>query len=128
MSWLRCLWLPTLLATLASSVGATWSIVIVDRRTGEVGVATATCLTGPNIRRTVPVIVVGKGAAAADTHHLDFGAGCVVIFSLQCRFTITDISHLPSCSTDFRVCCISTTPWHICDTQAIRRIYTTSLR
>jgi len=53
------------LAALASAAEATWSIVVVDTATGEVCVATATCLAGLNIANYVPVIVVGEGAAAA---------------------------------------------------------------
>ncbi len=52
------------LGLLASSLGATWSIVVVNRRTGEVCVASATCLPRTDLTVAVPVIVVGKGAAA----------------------------------------------------------------
>jgi uncharacterized Ntn-hydrolase superfamily protein len=52
---------------LATSAGATWSIVVIDRATNEVCVATATCLAGLNIQKYVPVIVVGRGAAAAQS-------------------------------------------------------------
>ncbi|MEX1024771.1 MAG: DUF1028 domain-containing protein [Planctomycetota bacterium] len=55
----------SLFFALVLPAGATWSIVIVDHRTGEVGVGTATCLAQFGIRRAVPVIVVGKGVAAA---------------------------------------------------------------
>ncbi len=53
-----------LVALLVSEAGATWSFVIADRRTKEVGVGTVTCLTSFDLRAIVPVIVVGKGAAA----------------------------------------------------------------
>lgn len=53
------------LLLLCSPAAATWSIVLVDTATGEVAVGTATCLTGLDLQRFVPVIVVGKGAAAA---------------------------------------------------------------
>ena len=56
------------LVLLASVAEATWSIVVVDRATGEVCVATATCLAGFNIANAVPVVVVGKGAAAAQSY------------------------------------------------------------
>jgi hypothetical protein len=52
---------------LAGAAQATWSIVIVDRATGEVCVASATCLANLSIERYVPVIVVGRGAAAAQS-------------------------------------------------------------
>jgi hypothetical protein len=51
----------------AGAAQATWSIVIVDRATGEVCVASATCLANLSIERYVPVIVVGRGAAAAQS-------------------------------------------------------------
>ena len=44
---------------------ATWSIVIADTETGEVAVGTVTCLNDFDLLATVPVVVVGKGAAAA---------------------------------------------------------------
>ncbi|RMH01554.1 MAG: DUF1028 domain-containing protein [Planctomycetota bacterium] len=59
--------IPLLLAALLlplSPALATWSIVVVDTRTGEVAVGTATCLTNLNLRRLVPVVVPGFGAAA----------------------------------------------------------------
>lgn len=43
---------------------ATWSIVLADSETGEVGVGTITCLNNFDLLAIVPVIVVGKGAAA----------------------------------------------------------------
>jgi len=52
---------------LASTAEATWSIVVVDTSTGEVCVATATCLSGFSIADAVPVVVVGKGAAGAQS-------------------------------------------------------------
>jgi uncharacterized Ntn-hydrolase superfamily protein len=52
---------------IAGDALATWSIVVVDRRTREVCVATATCITNGNIHRRVPIVVVGKGAAAAQS-------------------------------------------------------------
>ena len=56
-----------LLATsfLALPGGATWSIVVLNTRTGEVAVGTATCIPSEDLEKWVPVIVVGKGAGAA---------------------------------------------------------------
>ena len=63
------------LALLTQPAHATWSIVCVDLRTREVAVATATCLEGTGIRRIVPVIFVGEGAAAAQSNSDElFGA------------------------------------------------------
>ena len=56
-----------LLPVLALPVGATWSIVAINMRTGEVAVASATCLERLDLRTAVPVIVVGQGAAAAQS-------------------------------------------------------------
>jgi hypothetical protein len=47
---------------LVSPAGATWSIVVVDRSTGEVGIASATCIPTINLVRGLPAIVVGRGA------------------------------------------------------------------
>ncbi len=55
------------LLLLAPRSEATWSIVCANRKTREVGVATATCLANFNLRSGVPVIYVGEGAAAAQS-------------------------------------------------------------
>lgn len=55
------------LLALVPAASATWSIVCVNARTGEVGVASATCLANFNLRQAVPVVVVGRGAAAAQS-------------------------------------------------------------
>jgi uncharacterized Ntn-hydrolase superfamily protein len=55
------------LLVLADPAGATWSIVCVNRRTREVGVATATCIPDFNLRGAVPILVVGKGGGAAQS-------------------------------------------------------------
>lgn len=49
---------------LGSSVHATWSIVVVNRRTGEVAVGSATCLQSINLTQGLPVLRIGKGAGA----------------------------------------------------------------
>lgn len=46
------------------SADATWSIVIADAQTKEVAVGTVTCLNQFDLLAIVPVVVVGKGAAA----------------------------------------------------------------
>lgn len=55
------------LILLGVTARATWSIVATDTSTGEVGVATATCLNNTHVAKWVPVIVVGQGAAAAQS-------------------------------------------------------------
>ncbi len=48
-----------------STAQATWSIVMADSDTKEVAVGTVTCLTTYDLLAIVPVVVVGKGAGAA---------------------------------------------------------------
>ncbi len=52
------------LCLLAQPAWSTWSIVAVRRSTGEVAVASATCLTLTDLQATTPALVVGRGAAA----------------------------------------------------------------
>lgn len=52
-------------ALLALPAAATWSIVVVNTKTGEVAVAGATCISAPNLKRTLAVVRVGYGVAAA---------------------------------------------------------------
>jgi uncharacterized Ntn-hydrolase superfamily protein len=59
----RCL-AAALSVGLAASADATWSIVICDSETKEVAVGTVTCLDTFDLLAIVPVVVVGKGAAA----------------------------------------------------------------
>jgi len=78
---LRRAFLPLLgLLLLAPQSDATWSIVCVNKKTREVGVASATCLAAFNLRNGVPVIVVGEGAAAAQSSLDAFGQNRRLIF------------------------------------------------
>ena len=52
---------------LTSGASATWSLILVDMRTGEVAVASATCLTSFDLRDNLPAVVVGQGAACAQS-------------------------------------------------------------
>lgn len=56
-----------LAAACAASAHATWSIIIVDTRTREVAVASATCLTEFDLRNGTPVVITGVGAATAQS-------------------------------------------------------------
>jgi len=56
-----------LLTLLAPPVSATWSIILVDTATGEVGVGAATCLESLDLLKLLPVVVVGKGGGAAQS-------------------------------------------------------------
>lgn len=59
---------------LSSPALATWSIVALNKVTGEVCVASATCIDGNfPLKRYLPVVVVDKGAAAAQSF-IDTGA------------------------------------------------------
>ncbi|MEZ6242690.1 MAG: DUF1028 domain-containing protein [Phycisphaerales bacterium] len=51
----------------AASADATWSICIVNVRTGEVALASATCLTGFDMREDTPVLITGVGGATAQS-------------------------------------------------------------
>ncbi len=57
----------TLLASFPDGAQATWSIVIADSNTREVAVGTVTCLDAFDLLAIVPVVVVGKGAAAVQS-------------------------------------------------------------
>lgn len=46
---------------------ATWSIVLVDLRTGEIAAGSATCLTNLDLRASTPVMITGVGAATAQS-------------------------------------------------------------
>jgi hypothetical protein len=54
-------------AFLAPAVRATWSIVAVNTRTGEVCIASATCLSDLNLQSLTPVLRVGVGGACAQS-------------------------------------------------------------
>lgn len=49
------------------AASATWSIIIVDTRTGEVALGSCTCLTGFDLQANTPVLIAGVGAATAQS-------------------------------------------------------------
>ena len=55
------------LGLLTQGALATWSIVVVNTKTGEVGVASATCLPNFALKKALAVVRVGEGAAAAQS-------------------------------------------------------------
>jgi hypothetical protein len=55
------------LAAICGQAQATWSIIICDTRTGEVAVASATCLTSFDLQANTPVLLVGIGGATAQS-------------------------------------------------------------
>jgi len=54
-------------AGLASQAQATWSILLVDTRTGEIAVASATCVERIDLQRETPVLISGVGAITAQS-------------------------------------------------------------
>ena len=69
-----------LLSLAAPRLDATWSIVIVDTRTKEVAIGSATCLTGLDLRVLTPILVVGKGGATAQSFVDATGRNRVLVF------------------------------------------------
>ncbi len=67
------------IALSAGSACATWSILIVNTRTKEVGVASATCLTNFDLRNNTPVLISGVGAATAQSFVDSTGRNRVLI-------------------------------------------------
>ena len=59
--------LALVLALAAPPALATWSIVAVNTATGEVCVASATCIANTNLEDVVPVLVPGVGAGAVQS-------------------------------------------------------------
>ena len=56
-----------LIAAAAGTAQATWSILIVDTRTGEIGLASATCLIRLDLRELTPVLISGVGGVTAQS-------------------------------------------------------------
>lgn len=54
-------------AGLAAPASGTWSIVLIDTRTGEVAVASATCLFNFDLQANTPVLIPGVGGATAQS-------------------------------------------------------------
>ena len=69
------------LAVLTQPTFATWSIVVVNTVTGEVGVGSATCLANVNLIPTLPVIYPGLGAAAVQAAGDSSGQRKLVIWN-----------------------------------------------
>ncbi|MBI5853068.1 MAG: DUF1028 domain-containing protein [Planctomycetes bacterium] len=65
--------------SLARPASATWSIILIDVRTGEIAVASATCVSGIDLTWYLPVILVGKGAACAQSYVDQSGSNRLLI-------------------------------------------------
>lgn len=61
-------------AVIAPAASATWSIVAVNTRTGEVCIASATCIEGINLQGLTPVVKIGIGGACAQSRADSTGA------------------------------------------------------
>ena len=66
---------------LAEVARATWSIVVVNHKTGEVCVASATCIGGFDLKPALCVIRVGEGGAAAQSVVDPTGANRMTIWN-----------------------------------------------
>jgi hypothetical protein len=67
------------LGTLANALGATWSIVVVNHRTGEICIASATCIPRIDLTTWTPVLLVGRGGGVTQSV-LDDGSNKVRIY------------------------------------------------
>ena len=77
MPFLRAL----VLFLVCGNLSATWSIIIVDTRTGEVAIGSATCVPGWDLRSLTAVLVIGRGGACAQSY-VDFsGRNRLLIFN-----------------------------------------------
>ncbi|MSR61227.1 MAG: DUF1028 domain-containing protein [Planctomycetes bacterium] len=63
----RLLPLLCLLGVLVPCSSATWSIVVVNRRTGEVCIASATCIPRQDLTEWTPVLLVGVGGGVTQS-------------------------------------------------------------
>lgn len=75
----RALPILVALAALVPAADATWSIVVVNRRTGEVCIASATCIPRVDLTAWTPVLLVGRGGGVTQSV-LDDGSNKVRIF------------------------------------------------
>lgn len=64
---LRDIGAAAIISLAAGSAHATWSVLIVDTRTGEIGVASATCLIGLDLRDLTPLLITGMGGLTAQS-------------------------------------------------------------
>ncbi|MBX3403079.1 MAG: VCBS repeat-containing protein [Phycisphaeraceae bacterium] len=51
----------------AAQARATWSIILINTRTGEVALGSATCLTNFDLQANTPVLITGVGGATAQS-------------------------------------------------------------
>ena len=70
---------------IAGPASATWSIVVLNRLTGELAVATSTCISNFDIATAVPVIRVGYAAGAAQSFVVSSASNRRIIFRNSLR-------------------------------------------
>ena len=49
---------------LARPLSATWSIILINVRTGEIAIGSATCVAGFDLQSLLPIVMPGVGAGA----------------------------------------------------------------
>ena len=81
MERLRILFVLLVTALFTGTLNATWSIILIDTRTGEIAIGSATCLVGFDLQNAASVVVVGRGAAAAQCYVDDTGVNRMLIFA-----------------------------------------------
>jgi Family of unknown function (DUF1028)/FG-GAP-like repeat len=64
---------------LAPAAQATWSIILIDTRTGEIAVGSATCLTGFDLKVGTPILITGVGAGTAQSFVDSTGQNRIVV-------------------------------------------------
>lgn len=70
-----------LIAAVAHTVSATWSIIVIDTRTREIAVASATCVQSINLRTYLPVVRPEFAAACAQSFVDTTGANRLLIWN-----------------------------------------------
>jgi uncharacterized Ntn-hydrolase superfamily protein len=63
----RCAAAAACLLAAAGQARATWSIILINTRTGEVALGSATCLTNFDLQANTPVLITGVGGATAQS-------------------------------------------------------------
>ncbi|MBL8880877.1 MAG: DUF1028 domain-containing protein, partial [Phycisphaerales bacterium] len=79
------------LLTLCAAASATWSIIVVDTRTREIAVASATCVQSINLRTHLPVVRPEFAAACAQSFVDTTGANRLLIWNEFANGTDPDV-------------------------------------
>lgn len=65
--------------TFTPAARATWSIILIDTRTGEIAVGSATCLTNFDLKAGTPILITGVGAGTAQSFVDSTGQNRIVV-------------------------------------------------